>query len=202
MFEALRDTFKPLVDFIATPFKIFHPNVLTVFSFFIAAPGFYFYAKGDALLGSLFILGGAFDAVDGAVARMTGKKSAFGGIWDATLDRIFDGLILLFIGIGGLVEWELLFVVYIFAGVISFIKSKAETAVSSDSVGKNQFSVGFAQRGDRLAIIFVGSILSGIFTKENHEILTGAMVVLLVLSVITFVWRAVVIYKVVEKKNN
>jgi len=108
MFNQLRKPLQPLINLIAAPFMWVHPNVLSLFSFVIAAPGFYFYAKGDSLLGSLFILGAMFDSIDGAVAKKTGKTTKFGGVLDATLDRVFDGLVLFFIGVGGLHGYSLL----------------------------------------------------------------------------------------------
>jgi phosphatidylglycerophosphate synthase len=146
-----------------------HPHVLSLFSFVIAAPGFYFYAKGDSLLGSLFILGAMFDSIDGAVAKKTGKTTKFGGVLDATLDRVFDGLILFFIGVGGLVDWAWLFLAFITFVTVSYIKAKTEAVSSEVNVGTNRFSVGIAQRGERVAIIFLASILNGF----NYRCLAG-----------------------------
>src|SRR5690554_810698 len=106
MFNKFRPQLLPLVNFVATPFMRIHPNILSLMSFAMAAPGFYFYVKGNSLLGSLFILGALFDSVDGVVARKTDKTSKFGGVLDATLDRIFEGVLLLCIGIGNLVSWN------------------------------------------------------------------------------------------------
>lgn len=200
MFELLRSRVQPLTNLIARPFTIFHPNVLSFMLFLVAAPGFYFYSQGDSFLGSLFILGALFDGLDGTVAKLTGKTSKFGGILDATLDRVFDGLVLLFIGIGELAPWELVFGIYIASITISYIKAKAEATVGQSKVGKNQFSVGIAQRGDRVFILFIGSILNGLFTSEDNEILLGALIILLTTAIITVIWRGIVIYKAVDER--
>jgi len=199
MIESIRDLIQPLTNLIAKPFTIFHPNVLSFMSFLVAAPGFYFYAKGDSLLGSLFILGAMFDGIDGTVARMTNTKSKFGGILDATLDRVFEGVVLLFIGVGELVPWPLLFIFYIASISISYIKAKAEATVGENKVGKNKFSVGITQRGDRMTALFLASVASYFLTPDNHEILTGAIAVLSLFCLITIIWRGIVIFREVEK---
>lgn len=195
MIESLRNSLQPILTLVAKPLSIFPANIISLGIFIVAAPGFYFYAKGDALLGSLFILGAAFDGIDGTVARLRGEDGKFGGVLDATLDRVFDGLVLFFIGLGGLVRWEILFLAYIASITVSYVKAKAETVVKSSSVGKNQFSVGFAQRGDRILIIFLGSIANGLWSEQDNEILTAAIIYVLITSIITSIWRFIVIEK-------
>jgi archaetidylinositol phosphate synthase len=199
MIERLRNRLQPLLNIVAKPFTVFHPNVLSFGLFIVAIPGFYFYSIGSSIGGSLFILAAMFDGIDGTVAKLTGKTSKFGGILDATLDRLFEGLLFMFIGMGNLVSWPILFTVFNLSVCISFIKSKAETMVGESKVGKNKFSVGFAQRGDRLLIVFLGSLLNGFFTNNNNEILTYAMCLLLAMSAITLIWRGIVIYQVVDE---
>jgi len=186
---------QPFVDLLASPFLWIHPDILSFGSFVVALPGFYFYTQGDSLLGSLFILGAAFDAIDGTVARKTGKISKFGGVLDATLDRIFDGFVLFCLGVGALVSWEILFPTFIAFITVSFIKAKAEAASSQTNVGTNEFSVGIAQRGERLLIILVASIANYFLTNDNNEIMTSAILLLLLLSIITSIWRGLVIRK-------
>ena len=43
---------------------------------------------------TVFLIGSIMDALDGAVAKVTGRVSAFGGFLDSTLDRVSEGLIL------------------------------------------------------------------------------------------------------------
>jgi archaetidylinositol phosphate synthase len=199
MMEYLRQYLTPLVNFLAKPLTVFHPNVVSFLSILIGLPGFYFISQGDSLLGSLFILGAISDAFDGAVARMTGKTSKFGGILDATIDRFFEGLFFMSLAAGELVSVELAFIAFNVSVCISYIKAKAEATVGQSTVGKNEFSVGIAQRGDRLAIMFFGLLLNGIFTSDSNDILLGSVLVLLITALITLVWRGILIYKVVEK---
>ncbi len=164
----------------------------------MAAPGFYFYVKGNSLLGSLFILGALFDSVDGVVARKTDKTSKFGGVLDATLDRIFEGVLLLCIGIGNLVSWNLVMLLYIFSISVSYVKSKAETVLQETSVGTNQLSVGIAQRGERVVIIFLSSILNYFFTPESNSLFNIALLILTLLAAFTLLWRLKVVYNLLR----
>ena len=201
MLEKLRNAFQPLTNLIARPLTIFHPNIVSIITIFVFIPGTYFYTKGDTLLGSLFILGAAFDALDGTVAKLTGKTSQFGGVLDATIDRIVEGIVFIGIGVGDIVPWELLFATYIGSISISYIKAKAEAASGTTKVGKNKFSVGIAQRGDRLLIIFVASILNHFFTNDSYEVMIGAFVLLFILQAITLIWRGIVIYQVLDRNQ-
>lgn len=201
MLNNLRKPLEPVVNLIASPFTFLHPNVLSFVSFLVAAPGLYFLSQGNEFLGSLFIFGVMFDMIDGAVARKTGKTSRFGGMLDATLDRVMDGLILLAIGMGGLVAWELLFVTYMGFVLVSYIKAKAEAVAAETSVGTNRFSVGIAQRGERIAILFVGILADHFLASDSHDVLTVVVVILAVLSMITVFWRAVVIDIELKKKD-
>ncbi len=196
--ENFRETFRPVMELIAKPFTGIHPNILSVLLFVVAIPGFYFYSIGNSLLGSLFIFAAMFDAVDGTVARLTKTESKFGGLLDSTLDRLFDGLLLLFIGIGNLVPWVWLFLLFNLSVLVSYIKAKAEALTGTQKVGKNNFSVGFAQRADRIIVIFLGSILNGLITPENNEILIITVMILSILAAITVIWRGFVIYKVLK----
>jgi len=198
MFNKFRPQLLPLVNFVATPFMRIHPNILSLMSFAMAAPGFYFYVKGNSLLGSLFILGALFDSVDGVVARKTDKTSKFGGVLDATLDRIFEGVLLLCIGIGNLVSWNLVMLLYIFSISVSYVKSKAETVLQETSVGTNQLSVGIAQRGERVVIIFLSSILNYFFTPESNSLFNIALLILTLLAAFTLLWRLKVVYNLLR----
>ena len=79
------------------------PNIVTFIGFIgnIVAAGFFVEA---ALTQSLELLGwggliilaaGLFDMMDGRLARMSGKSSLFGALWDSTLDR-YSELVSLF----------------------------------------------------------------------------------------------------------
>jgi len=56
----------------------------------------YVLATGHLRLGGvLIVLAGTFDALDGALARLTGRKSRFGAFLDSTVDRFSEAVIYL-----------------------------------------------------------------------------------------------------------
>ena len=70
------------------------PNMLTVIGVLLNAVVAGVIAFGDLRVGGLLLLvASAFDMLDGAVARATGKTSAFGGFLDSTLDRYSESIV-------------------------------------------------------------------------------------------------------------
>src|SRR5919107_4833823 len=75
-----------------------HPNVLTLIGVLVNVAAAWLLAK-DLFIqaGVVMIIANIFDFIDGKVAHITGKQSAFGAFWDSTLDRFSD--IALFLGL-------------------------------------------------------------------------------------------------------
>lgn len=72
------------------------PNALTLTSFFVACGAAAAIAVGRLWLGGLLLLvAGGLDALDGAVARVGGRQTRFGGFLDSTLDRFGEAAIYL-----------------------------------------------------------------------------------------------------------
>lgn len=70
------------------------PNMLTVIGLVLNAAVAAVIAWWDIRLGGAFLLvASAFDMLDGAVARATGKGSKFGGFLDSTLDRYSESIV-------------------------------------------------------------------------------------------------------------
>jgi phosphatidylglycerophosphate synthase len=77
------------------------PNQVSVCSLLLAVGSLAAFAAGQPILGGVLAQTSSIvDGVDGDLARLTGQSSAFGGFFDAILDRYSDGLILL-----GLTIW-------------------------------------------------------------------------------------------------
>ncbi len=71
-----------------------HPNLLTVLSAALNSLGAFWIAAGRPLVAVVwFVLFAPLDALDGEVARLTGRTSRFGAFLDSTLDRVVDGLV-------------------------------------------------------------------------------------------------------------
>src|SRR5258705_6136070 len=79
-----------------------HPNTITtVGTLVVVGSGVAFGTGAVRLGGSLLLISGILDLLDGQVARQGGKITAFGAFYDSTLDRVgeaavFAGLIFYF----------------------------------------------------------------------------------------------------------
>lgn len=135
------------------------PNAITIIGLALNLIVASVIASGNLILGgALLLLAGAFDVVDGAVARATDQVSDFGSFFDSTMDRYADAVIL-----GGVLlyfirddagTWPLMLVFITLVGslMISYARSKAE------SIGLRG-DVGFAQRAERVIILAAGLML-------------------------------------------
>jgi CDP-diacylglycerol---glycerol-3-phosphate 3-phosphatidyltransferase len=96
--DSLRRAFKfildPLSKFLA--WYGVAPNVLTVFGFLLHFGVAYLLYTGSFFWGGLAMAGAsAFDGVDGALARASGKTTKFGAFLDSTLDRYSEAVVYL-----------------------------------------------------------------------------------------------------------
>ena len=85
----------------------------------------------DRLAGALVLLAGAFDLLDGALARATGQTSRFGAFLDSTLDRVADAAML--IGAAGRgvragrpLTTLLAFFAFVASVLVSYTRARAE----------------------------------------------------------------------------
>lgn len=137
------------------------PDAITVFGTVGAtASALVFFTRGDWFVGTLLVWAFVMlDIVDGAVARLGGRTTKFGGVLDSTCDRIADAAV--FGSIGWYFaehgqRWMLLACLLdlVLGSLTSYIRARAEAAGLSATVG-------IAERADRLIIVLVGTGLTG-----------------------------------------
>jgi len=163
-------------------------SALGIFLAFLAAIA-YWQAKANSLLlivAPIFLLfSGYCDALDGALARLHGKTTTFGGFLDSLLDRYADAFVFFGIVLGGLCHpfWGL--VALTGSLLVSYARARAEAA------GMKMEAVGIAERAERLLILAIASFLSVVWL----EALNWAVVVLAVLTNLTVLQRAVHFYR-------
>ena len=134
------------------------PNSFTIAGVIITTIGATAFVLGYIRIAGVFILLGGFcDTVDGLLARMTGKDSRFGALFDSAVDRYAE--FIMFLGIA----------IYFFyvddfitaAGTLlalcgSFMVSYARAR--SESLGF-EAKIGLMQRPERVVLIGLGAIL-------------------------------------------
>jgi phosphatidylglycerophosphate synthase len=137
------------------------PNALTVAGFaltLLSGPVLAY----DLRLGAFCMLpAGLLDMLDGVVARVQGKNSAFGAFLDSVLDRYSDAVILLAIawnfGMSGNMTGVVLSGVTLTGSlIISYARARAEGLGASCAHG-------LMERPDRLILLFLGAV-SGYMT--------------------------------------
>ena len=70
------------------------PNVITAVGLILHLPIAWIIAQGNLVHGGiLLVLVGCLDAIDGCLARLQGRQTAFGAWFDATSDRLKESLV-------------------------------------------------------------------------------------------------------------
>lgn len=141
------------------------PNMLTAAGAITSIAAAAMLLRGNFLLGGVLILvGGLFDLLDGALARIVETQSPFGSVLDSTVDRYSDaipvlGLLLYYSGwyqsasiqFGNMV---LCCVVIVGSLLVPYVRARAESLVE-------RCDVGLAERAERI-IIFAAGLIMGI----------------------------------------
>jgi CDP-diacylglycerol--glycerol-3-phosphate 3-phosphatidyltransferase len=168
------------------------PNTVTVLGavgVFVGAIGFG--ARGKLVIAVVIVtLSALTDVIDGAMARMRGTASRFGALLDSTMDRACDGAVFGSVGYWlattGQPRAAVAALICLVAGqVVSYVKARAE------GLGLTA-NVGIAERAERLILVGVGGLLTGLGVKPALEI---ALWLLAVLSLITIGQRMVHVYR-------
>ena len=163
---------RPLVRLLST--MRVRPDTLTVLGWTLALAAAVLFGLGHArVAGAVMLLGGLFDALDGAVARETNRMSSFGAFLDSTLDRlsesaVFVGVIFFYASGARPVEALLAGLAMTFSLLTSYARARAE--------GLNvSCEVGLLERAGRVVILSVFSIL-GLLTLGVALVAAGALV--------------------------
>ncbi len=137
----------------------------------------------------LVLIAGAFDMLDGALARVTNRKTRFGAFFDSTLDRYSEAVVLLGLlvaflrDVQGDADWRawagvvLCYLVMIGSLMVSYTRARAE-GLGIDC------EVGWLQRPERIIALGIGLLLP-------RALLLAVLAALAVFTQITVVQRMV-----------
>jgi len=169
---------KPFAEFLAK--MGIHPNFITLFSFLITSSGVIWILLKKPLIAFLwFLLSAPLDAVDGYVARISGKVSRFGAFLDSTLDRITDSLLFLsLIFVLGRDPFSFFFLSLslVSAYLISYMRARVE------GLGENLME-GLMSRYPRFVGFLILLLVWGIFGEIWFKFLLPVYSILLVITV-------------------
>ena len=155
------------------------PNTLTLLGFLGMAAAGVLCAAGSFFFAGLVVAASCvFDALDGALARVTGAASPFGAFLDSFLDRyaeaaVYGGLVVYYAGAGTISGVEAAFAAAIGSLMVSYARARAE------GLGI-ECRTGLFARPERIAVIIIGLVTG---------LVLPALVVLAVATNITAVRR-------------
>jgi archaetidylinositol phosphate synthase len=157
MLSEIRGKVEPLLEPVARAFIQvgFTPNWITLLGLLMGWAAALLFANGEArLAGMTLLICGFLDVIDGAVARVGGMETAFGGLLDSVVDRYIDFAIFAGAIHAGLIGWK--WGLFAVAGsfMVSYTRARAEAA------GSGKLDVGIAERGERLLILAAGGLLN------------------------------------------
>jgi CDP-diacylglycerol--glycerol-3-phosphate 3-phosphatidyltransferase len=155
------------------------PDVVTVIGTVgVSAGALAFYPRGEFVVGTLVISAFVFsDTIDGVMARLAGRSSAWGAFLDSTLDRfgdaaIFGGLVLYFAGRGDdMLSASVALAALVLGSLVSYARA----------------DVGIFERADRLVAVLLTTGFVGLGLPEG--VLTAVLIVICLGSVVTIVQR-------------
>lgn len=183
--EGLRGAVEPYIERAAAGIAraLPYPNAFTLLGLVAGGAAGYALSFRIYWLGALLLLvSGAFDAVDGAVARVTGKVTKAGAFLDSNLDRLVELLVYLGIGLGSPGLFPLSFLTFGASMMVSYSRARVE-GLSSGARPKG-FEVG--ERGVRLAVLFLFLLLG---------LVEVGLIAVLLLALETFLERLIIYYR-------
>ncbi|BBL80702.1 CDP-diacylglycerol--inositol 3-phosphatidyltransferase [Rubrobacter xylanophilus] len=170
--EALRQLLNPLVR-VLSRLRV-RPNTLTVTGWVLSVAAAILFGAGYVrLAGAVMLLGGLFDALDGAVARESNRMSSFGAFLDSTLDRlseaaIFVGMIFLY------ATRDHPYLALLAATAMTFSLLTSYTRARAEGLGM-ECRVGILERAGRVVLLSAFSIL-GLLWVGLALVASGALI--------------------------
>jgi len=160
------------------------PNTLSLLGLLAgAAVGFLFFLNEPVWAGLAVIVCGFLDVLDGKVAVQANQRSRYGAIFDSSLDRYSEFLILMGLAWHFRTSWVLWVVFFGFLGstMVSYTRARAE-GLGFDC------KVGIMQRAERMVLLATASILGAIIHAFDAA-MTVALCLIAVFSHITAIQR-------------
>ncbi|HLF71323.1 MAG TPA: CDP-alcohol phosphatidyltransferase family protein [Dehalococcoidia bacterium] len=137
------------------------PNMLTVAQLAGGIIAAVIIASGELVWGGVALVASAtLDAFDGSLARSTGRVTRFGGIFDSTVDRLFEGAVMsgiLFYYVDRAMKTEsvLVFVAMVGSLSVSYVRARAGEAGI-------QIYDGLFTRVVRILLLTFGLVIGGL----------------------------------------
>ena len=171
-------------------------NTATIVGFIVNVTAGISLAYERLILGGiLIVVGGSFDMVDGAIARIRKVSNSSGALLDSVIDRYSEGAI--FMGIAayfyksssfyGILGVLLTFATMIGAFLVSYARARSEGLAV-------ECNVGLMQRTERLVILAVGVIANGILI----DLVVNNLILIIVLAILTIFTHITAVHRLIH----
>lgn len=177
------------------------PNAITTTGLVVVLAAAAAFGGGAVRLGgALMLFSGLFDILDGQVARLGQRSTAFGAFYDSTLDRVgegalFGGIALYFLR-GGIPADRLPVAVLVTIAALVSSLLVSYTRARAEGLGL-ECRVGIAARAERMLLLGGPPLLFG--AGPNGVLLFWIMVVVAVITTITVVQRVVHVARITAR---
>ncbi|MHA1293970.1 MAG: CDP-alcohol phosphatidyltransferase family protein [Promethearchaeota archaeon] len=196
----IRNFFRPLIELIAKGMnKIgITPNMATfiMFGFSILSFISLIFLNNLLFFAICIFMCGIMDGIDGAIARLRGDLTSYGGFLDSTMDRLSEFVIFLALIIyckdevlWDIIDMKLIIFISFFASImISYTRARAENFFKGD------FDIGLMARSERLFYLFITMLIAFYIGFMNEFLFLYA-----ILTLFTFIFRFYKIKTIIEK---
>ena len=141
------------------------------------------------LLPLLIALSAYMDALDGAIARLTGRVTRFGAVLDSFCDRVEELCYLISLALLGL-NALLIIVAIATSYLISYLRALGELR------GVKMEGVGLFERGERITVLLIiAALVAFVHTSRTLFIATLILAAMIALNVVTIAQRISHIHK-------
>lgn len=165
------------------------PNLVSTLGLLAALLSGYLFYREYLLLGVLFIALNSFlDLLDGEIAKEFSRKSKTGDLIDHTFDRAADQFMVIGISFSSLVPTYIGLLASITMLLVSYLGTQAQALTEERLYG------GLVGRSDRMALLFIAGLLAVFYSQALYY----GILLLLILSIITFFQRFYGIYSGLE----
>lgn len=193
----LKERFENIVKGFVTPLGGFGvtPNHLTMLGIVLAGVTAYMYTlvpgnKNYLLYAAgMFLVSGFIDAIDGVLARSTGKVTRFGGFFDSVADRYSDAIVYSGVIAAGLCDLWFGLLALFGSMLVSYARARAEME------GIKMAGIGLAERAERMTFLALCTAVSYWYPQA----LNIGIMILAALAHLTVLQRSLYFKKEIER---
>ncbi|ADV64436.1 archaetidylinositol phosphate synthase [Desulfurococcus mucosus] len=188
MLNKLRGRIVLVMERLAKPLVLLgvSPHALTVSSMLVLLVGVFVFAyTSNTLLYLIFIAASSMlDALDGTVARVTGRTSRFGAFLDSTVDRVNDAAMIWSLSILGFNQTYIVLLL-VSSMLVSYVRARGE------SLGAQLMGIGLIERPERI----LGIVLILLLYNASIHLAEILLLILAILSAATVLQRILQVYR-------